>query len=59
MLSWAIGIVSNDLFGTSEANQRKEAMENALDDVLPGVAKRDENDSYWSDVKASIEIEKY
>ncbi len=58
MLSWAIGIVSNDLFGTSEANQRKEAMENALDDVLPGVAKRDENDSYWSDVKASIEIEK-
>ena len=58
MLSWAIVIVSNDLFGTSEANQRKEAMENALDDVLPGVAKRDENDSYWSDVKASIEIEK-
>ena len=54
MLSWAIGIVSNDLFGTSEAIKEKK-MENALDDVCP-VSQRDENDSYWSDVKQVLKL---
>lgn len=58
MLDWAKGKVSQDLFGPSEAKQREDAMSKALDDVLPGAAKRDEDDSYWSEVKASTEIEK-
>lgn len=58
MVDWAIGKVSHDLFGTAEAKQREVAMSKALDDVLTGAAKRDENDSYWSEIKASIEIEK-
>ena len=33
-------------------------MSKALDDILPGVAKRDKNDAYWSETKASSEIEK-
>lgn len=58
LINWAKGIVSQDLFGLSEAKQREEAMMKALDDVLPGAAKRDKDDSYWSEVKASTEIEK-
>jgi len=57
-LDWAKGKVSQDLFGPSEAQKREEAMSKALDDVLPGAARRDANDSYWSEVKASTEIEK-
>jgi hypothetical protein len=56
LLSWARGIISNDLFGPSEADQREEAMRKALDDVLPGAAKRHDNDPYWAEVKASAEI---
>lgn len=58
LLNWAIGIVSQDLFGPSEAKQREEAMLKALDDILPGAAKRDKTDIYWSEIKASAEIEK-
>lgn len=58
LLSWARGRVSQDLFGPTEANQRENAMRKALDDVLPGAAKRDEKDEYWSKTKASEEIEK-
>jgi hypothetical protein len=58
LLSWARGIISNDLFGPSEADQREEAMRKALDDVLPGAAKRHDNDPYWAEVKASAEIQK-
>ena len=58
MLDWAKGEVSKDLFGPSEANQRIDAMESALDDVLPGAAKRDAHDTYWLEIKASAEIEK-
>lgn len=58
MLDWAAGEVSKDLFGESEAIQRTEAMKNALEDVLTGAAKKDSNDAYWSEAKASGEIEK-
>jgi len=58
LLSWAIGKVSQDLFGPTEATEREKAMRQALEDVLPGAARRDENDGYWSEVKASAEIEK-
>lgn len=57
-LNWATGKVAMDLFGMSEAQQRKEAMRKALDDVLPGAAKRDEHNEYWSTSKASDQIEK-
>lgn len=57
MIAWARGKVSPDLFGPSEAKQREDAMVKALDDVLPGAAKRDKNDSYWIEVKASSAIE--
>jgi hypothetical protein len=33
-------------------------MTKALDDILPGAARRDENNEYWSKAKASEEIEK-
>ena len=33
-------------------------MNKALDDVLPGAAKRDEHNEYWTTSKASKEIEK-
>jgi len=58
LLAWAIGKVSQNLFGPSEAQERQEAMRKALDDVLPGSAKRNEKDAYWSEIKASAEIEK-
>jgi ABC-type lipoprotein export system ATPase subunit len=58
LIKWAIGEISQDLFGPAEAQQREEAMKKALDDILPGAAKRNENDPYWSEVKASSEIEK-
>lgn len=58
LLTWAKGRVSADLFGPYEADQREEAMQKALDDVLPGAARRDPNDSYWSEIKASSEIQK-
>lgn len=58
MLAWAKGKVKNDLFGLPEAQQRENAMNKALDDILPGAAKRDENDDYWNERKASSEIEK-
>lgn len=57
-IDWAIGKISGDLFGPSDARQREESMKRALDDVLPGAAKRDENNEYWSKAKASDEIEK-
>jgi len=57
-MDWATGKVSEDLFGPVEAQQRQEAMTKALDDILPGAAKRDENNEYWSKAKASEEIEK-
>jgi AAA15 family ATPase/GTPase len=56
--SWAKGKVLQDLFGPAESQQREEAMLQALDDVLPGAAKRDKKDYYWKEVKASHEIEK-
>lgn len=43
-----------DLF--SESKQK--AMENALEDVLTGAAKKDPKDEYWDTCKASEEIEK-
>jgi AAA15 family ATPase/GTPase len=58
LLAWAKGEVSQDLFGPAESQQREDAMLHALDDILPGAAKRDKKDNYWSDVKASKEIEK-
>ncbi|MCX8473434.1 MAG: AAA family ATPase [Sediminibacterium sp.] len=58
LIDWAKGEVKQDLFGQKEAEKRMEAMNQALDDVLPGAAKRNVADSYWSDSKASIEIEK-
>jgi AAA15 family ATPase/GTPase len=58
MIKWAQGKISQDLFGPSEAQQREIAMKKALDDVLPGAARRDDNDNYWSEIKASTEIEK-
>lgn len=57
-IDWARGNISNDLFGPSEALQREQAMIKALDDVLPGSANRRANDEYWSEIKASVEIEK-
>jgi ABC-type lipoprotein export system ATPase subunit len=58
LLAWAGGKIIQDLFGPSEAQERMDAMEKALDDVLPGAAKRDDNDSYWAESKASAEMEK-
>ena len=58
LLAWARGRISQDLFGPSEAEQREDAMEKALSDVLPGAAKRDETELYWIETKASMEIEK-
>lgn len=58
MLKWAKGKMSQDLFGPSEAQQKEEAMHKALDDVLTGAAKRNKDDIYWSEIKASVEIEK-
>jgi hypothetical protein len=59
-LSWAEGKTasSQDLFSSSEVKAKQEAMTKALDDILPGAAKRDEHNEYWSTSKASNEIEK-
>jgi hypothetical protein len=58
LLGWARGKVDFDLFGERNANVRVANMEKALEDVLPGAARRDAQDSYWSEAKASAEIEK-
>lgn len=59
MIEWAKGKVpQNLLFGPSDSVEREEAMVKALDDVLPGAAKRDDRDAYWSEAKASAEIKK-
>lgn len=58
MLLWAKGNIDNNLFGLPEAQLREDAMLKAIDDILPGAAKRDENDDYWFERKASEEIEK-
>lgn len=58
MIDWAKGKISDDLFGYNQAEERESAMQKALDDILPGAAKRDKDDSWWYQCKASLEIEK-
>jgi energy-coupling factor transporter ATP-binding protein EcfA2 len=58
LLAWARGKIIQDLFGPSQAQKRVEAMGKALDDILPGAARRNEKDNYWSEMKASAEMEK-
>ncbi len=53
LLKWALG-KQNDLF----ASNNEKAIQDALDDVLTGAAKKNPKDEYWNTCKASEEIEK-
>ena len=58
LLEYVVSDIQNDLFAENEKQNRIRIMEEALDDALPGAARRDTEDSFWNDEKASEYMEK-
>lgn len=55
---YAVGKQSSDLFELAESLTREKAMNEAIEDVIPGYARRDLKNSFWKDEKASDWLEK-
>jgi ABC-type polar amino acid transport system ATPase subunit len=57
-LRYATGRQATDLFALAEQAQKRKAMEEAIEDVIPGYARRNLADPFWSDDKASEWMER-
>lgn len=55
---YAIGKAADDLFALADQAKRQKAMQEAIDDVIPGYARRDVGDSFWNSEKASEWMER-
>ncbi len=57
-LIYAAGASPSDLFAATEQQRRQQAMQEALDDVLPAYARRTPEDEFWKEEKASEWMER-
>jgi AAA15 family ATPase/GTPase len=58
LIRFAIGTFSNDLFGVAESETRKKAMQKSIRLIVPQIALDDLNDQYWTNDKASEQLER-
>lgn len=55
---YAEGKTADDLFALAEQAKRQKAMQEAIEDVIPGYARRNEADTFWNDDRASEWMER-
>lgn len=53
LLNFAGDIFPNDLFSLAERDRRVQAMQKAIEDIIPGIARRDPENEWWRTEKAS------
>jgi len=58
LMRYATANIPRDLFSANEQERKAASMQKAIERIIPEIAREDENDEYWSDQRASEQMER-